>query len=978
MLFKRTFLFLFVLFFAQAMQAQTPAPAAFDINITNCPTAYPNSGDAFIVDFTVTNTGGTPSDPTPLYFEQLGDDITQNEPTVKILGTVNLPSIGVGETYSLSKNFGPIASMPRFHAFNNTIWSDFALRVWYPALSASGQWFESTFDPACKKFNSGLQVEVTADSYLIDPSGHLEYDITVTNTGEEQAANVMVYVAPGEMSKNVITLSNQPAGSQVFVVKPASKDVFLRLPLLAAGTSETFHVNVDIAGDIDSIFDPNVYVYSAHQLNGGNHYDINDAVFYRDAPGGCSAIDGFTKLGEFNGHGYYMSDGLVPWTQAKTLAENAGGYLVTMNDQAENDFVKANLNNTMVFIGYNDATNEGVGQWANNEPVALDLSYANSATNDYAVMNFWAGTWQMEQAGPYRKFVMEMDCGGAPNGDLTITCPQDIVVNTNSTSEAISWVSAVATTTCASGTNTTVTQTAGAAPGSSFTVGTHTISYNATDLCGNSQDCSFTITVNSLNNTGCGSISGYTKLGEFNGHGYYMSDALVPWTLAKTLAENAGGYLVTMNDQAENDFVKANLNSTMVFIGYNDATTEGVGQWVNNEPVALDLSYGNSATNDYAVMNFWAGTWQLEQAGPYRKFVMEMDCGTTGGSQPDLTISNLNLSSASGQAGDVVSVSFDLNNVGAAAVVGDYEIRLTVFHDGPFTGVSYNVGSLTVSNTTIGTTPMTTTFVVPNIADGAYTFGVEADGGEVIVESNEYNNSALTPFDVTSMTGGGCGSINGFTKLGEYNGHGYYLSDASENWAQAKTQAENAGGYLVTMNDQAENDFVQANLGSELVLIGYNDAATEGVGSWATTEPVTLDLSYGNTSENDYAVMNFWAGTWQMVNQWVAKKYVMEMNCATPQPASIARSLSVAKAVNIHDVYPNPAIDNITIRVIAPEDKSSQFNVYDGRGQLLLSEKRDLPQGASEVEFDLSNLPAGMYFVKEAGASQYYHFVIMR
>jgi len=124
-----------------------------------------------------------------------------------------------------------------------------------------------------------------------------------------------------------------------------------------------------------------------------------------------------------------------------------------------------------------------------------------------------------------------------------------------------------------------------------------------------------------------------------------------------------------------------------------------------------------------------------------------------------------------------------------------------------------------------------------------------------------------------------CDPISGYTSLGEYNGHGYYLSDASVPWQQAKTLAENAGGYLATMNNQAENDFLKSNLGNNLAFIGYNDAATQGVGQWANNEPVTLNLSYDNSSENDYAVMNFWAGTWQMVNQWVYKPFVMEMAC---------------------------------------------------------------------------------------------------
>lgn len=86
----------------------------------------------------------------------------------------------------------------------------------------------------------------------------------------------------------------------------------------------------------------------------------------------------------------------------------------------------------------------------------------------------------------------------------------------------------------------------------------------------------------------------------------------------------------------------------------------------------------------------------------------------------------------------------------------------------------------------------------------------------------------------------------------------------------------------------------------------------------------------------------------------------------------------VTPGIQLADVYPNPAMDNVTLRVVSKEETNSIFNIYDGRGQVLLSEKRFLPKGPSEVEFDLTSLPAGMYFVKEAGASRYNNFVIMR
>ncbi len=476
-------------------------------------------------------------------------------------------------------------------------------------------------------------------------------------------------------------------------------------------------------------------------------------------PTDCGTIAGFTKLGEFDNHGYYLSENIMTWENAKMAAENAGGYLVSVNTQAENDFIQSHLDNNLVFIGLNDATTEGDLQWANGDPVTLDLSHGNSENGDYAIMNFWNGTWDMHNQWVAKRFILEMDCNSSPSGQLTVNCPAPIEVSTTTGSATASWDEPTATTTCPTGNAVTITQTAGSPSGSDFTIGTHTITYQISDLCGNTETCSFQITIVEGSTTDCGSIAGFTKLGDFDNHGYYLSENMMTWEEAKMAAENAGGYLVSVNTQAENDFIQSHLGNNLVFIGLNDASTEGVNQWANGDPVTLDLSYANSEENDFAVMNFWAGTWQMVNNLVRKQYILEMECGS------------------------------------------------------------------------------------PN----------------------------------TSV----CGEIAGFEKLGEYNGDGYYLSNQEKTWSQAQINAQANGGYLATIQSQAENTFIQDHLGNNMAYIGFHDSNTEGLGEWGNQEPVTIDLSYANSEENDFAVMNFWAGTWQMVNPFVYKKYIMEKSCST-------------------------------------------------------------------------------------------------
>jgi hypothetical protein len=85
---------------------------------------------------------------------------------------------------------------------------------------------------------------------------------------------------------------------------------------------------------------------------------------------------------------------------------------------------------------------------------------------------------------------------------LTVTCPSAINVETTNgqTSIPVNWSPATGSTTCNDNT-VNITQISGQPSGSNFDIGTHNISYQATDNCGNIEACTFTITVELGNTT---------------------------------------------------------------------------------------------------------------------------------------------------------------------------------------------------------------------------------------------------------------------------------------------------------------------------------------------------------------------------------------------------------------------------------------------------------------------------------------------
>lgn len=512
----------------------------------------------------------------------------------------------------------------------------------------------------------------------------------------------------------------------------------------------------------------------------GNTASCSFLVTVQNAAGTCpNSILAFTKIGEQNGHGYFLSQNNLTWQQSNTLAISSGGYIASINSQDENDFLQSNITEA-TFIGLNDASNEGDLIWDNGDLVdytnyntLCDWCHENDTDYDFAEILPWDGTWVFEGQWTQRKFILEMNCNASD--EISMTCPNNIDITTTSGESVASWDLPVPATTCMLGSDTYLEQLSGLPSGSVFALGTHTITYQATDTCENNVSCNFDVTVLAGTAT-CDSIDGFTLLGTYNGHGYYLSDDMERWEIARLLAENNGGYLATMNDSTENDFLQGLLGEEMAFIGFYDAASEGNPEWINQDASSIDFSYDNDDNNDYAVINFWAGTWGMVNYQVRKKYIMETECGST-------------------------------------------------------------------------------------------------------------NNQ-------------GCTEKDGFEKLGEFEGNAYYISNQQNNWEDAKTLSEENGGHLVTINSIDENNFVQEHLGEDLAYIGFHDANSEGIGEWVNNEVILLDLSYDNTANNDYAVMNFWAGTWQMVNSFVVKKYIMEVGCTSTTTNVAAKQFYLSLAQN--------------------------------------------------------------------------------
>ncbi len=99
------------------------------------------------------------------------------------------------------------------------------------------------------------------------------------------------------------------------------------------------------------------------------------------------------------------------------------------------------------------------------------------------------------------------------------------------------------------------------------------------------------------------------------------------------------------------------------------------------------------------------------------------------------------------------------------------------------------------------------------------------------------------------------------------NGHAYKRTRC-EDWEDAQVQAAAEGGYLVTINDEMEQKWLQTVFGGQPSWIGLNDIAQEGQWIWDNGEPVTY-TNWGlqepgdtGTEDEDYVIIGP-SGKWE-------------------------------------------------------------------------------------------------------------------
>ncbi|QEI41649.1 Poly(beta-D-mannuronate) C5 epimerase 7 [Dolichospermum sp. UHCC 0315A] len=201
-------------------------------------------------------------------------------------------------------------------------------------------------------------------------------------------------------------------------------------------------------------------------------------------------------------------------------------------------------------------------------------------------------------------------------------------------------------------------------------------------------------------------------------------------------------------------------------------------------------------------------------------------------------------------------------------------------------GGGAGLGGAIFVNTGARLTLLNSVFTNNSVAGGVSKFGENGKGvaNNIFVNGGTAQAIGINYVDPTGQDNNTYGTINAeaFPTSSDYQGSIYRLSTPGT-WHQAQAQAQSLGGNLVTINNQAEQDWLVNTFGpTDGLWTGLTDKLTEGQYKWASGETPTYTNWYPGEPNNgggneDYVGMNYGAaGKWNDFASTASFKGIIE------------------------------------------------------------------------------------------------------
>jgi hypothetical protein len=380
-----------------------------------------------------------------------------------------------------------------------------------------------------------------------------------------------------------------------------------------------------------------------------------DATCVSLADAECSPeVLGGPVINPNNGRRYVMSSTSLHVNQI-TLFNAIGATFASLTSGVENEWVRRNLlvgninGNLGAYIGLSDGSQEGTFVWYDGSPLGFtywqDGEPNNQGNEDVVEMATSTGGWNDLQASTARPAIGEFGFAFCGTGGSCFTTHSP-----GCSDEACCAQVCSADPTCC------------------------TSSWDA--------DC-----VNLANATCIRELLGEPVVNPATRSTYYLVEK-TSWLMAANLAASLGGHLVTIENVAENEWIRLNFRGipgvTDVFIGLHDQQYEGTYAWTSHAPATYlnwaqgepnNVGAGEDAAEMYLNNGPFQGQWNDISTSASLHAIIEIECssdldgdGTTGGA--DLAI----LLGAWGNPASLANLNHDTVVDGAdlAILLGDW------------------------------------------------------------------------------------------------------------------------------------------------------------------------------------------------------------------------------------------------------------------------------------------------------------------
>ncbi len=301
---------------------------------------------------------------------------------------------------------------------------------------------------------------------------------------------------------------------------------------------------------------------------------------------------------------------------------------------------------------------------------------------------------------------------------------------------------------------------------------------------------------------------------------------------------NSQNYTYTFNPSSANDRVRATFNTFSLSYYDNLTVYDGTS-------TADPILFGPATNSTYVpvlVSTTGSLTFKFKSSSSYTGpgWFATIDCVTCSGAPAASTTTLLTAATCSGYP-------FTLGLGTAYNETYSYQWQDAAASGGPFANIAGATQStLTATlpsttsryyrcNITCSLSNQTTTSTVRTVTPSGSTFSINCPANMTVC-SNPVNYPTVTG----TATNSACipSYFPGYTFLGAYNGHHYFLSDGTAYWTTASSSATLLGGYLAAVTSSGEKDFL-VNAISQTgggFWLGANDATTEGTFVWLSGE----------------------------------------------------------------------------------------------------------------------------------------------